>query len=81
MRCIDAELILPLLFDGDLDEASARILRSHLYACGECRELFSNMLLVKAMGRVMRRQWGRFSDTSRLSLSVGQFLGRMRGLD
>ena len=61
MRCADAEQMLPLVFDNDLDGASARGLRLHLCDCSECCELFAGMILAKAIGLVARLEWGRTS--------------------
>jgi len=58
MQCLDAELVLSRVLDDDWDELAARALRLHLSACMDCRESIANLLLVRAMCRVARGQWG-----------------------
>ena len=70
MQCIDAERILPVLLDGDPDVWGTRAMLSHLLTCSDCREIFANMLLVKAMGDVARSQWGRASRPDRVEGAV-----------
>jgi predicted anti-sigma-YlaC factor YlaD len=66
MQCIDAERFLPVLLDRDPDVWGTNTLLSHLYMCSDCREIFANMLLMKAMGNVARSQWGRASTPDRV---------------
>ena len=59
MRCADVEFLLAQLMDGDCDEQAAQALRLHLEMCRSCNEIVSNMLLVRAICRVARGQWGK----------------------
>ncbi len=59
MRCSDAERMLARVLDGDWDTMAARMLHVHLSECTDCRELFANLLLVRAMCRVAREFWGK----------------------
>jgi len=70
MQCVDAERILPVLLDGASGVWGTRAMLSHLAACGDCREIFANMLLVKAMGNVARSQWGRAPGPDRAEGAV-----------
>jgi predicted anti-sigma-YlaC factor YlaD len=72
MQCMDAERILPVLLDGDPDVWGTRATLSHLFMCHDCREVFANMLLMKAMGNVARSQWGRASRPVRVEGAVGR---------
>ncbi len=58
MRCNEAEQILPLLFNRGPGPVRALDLRLHLDECRACRELLANMLLVRAMGLVLRQRRG-----------------------
>jgi hypothetical protein len=59
MECADAELVLSRFLDGDFDGSRVQESRSHLTVCRDCRELIANLLLVQAMGRVVRGTWGK----------------------
>lgn len=71
MECTDAEWVLPLVFDNDLDSVVAQALRLHLCTCPECCELFAEMLLWRAMGRVASSQWGKAWEMANLSEKLG----------
>ncbi len=58
MGCSEAEQILPLLFNRAPSPVRALHLRVHLDKCSACRELLANMLLARAMGLVLRQNWG-----------------------
>ncbi len=60
MKCIDVEAALALIFDESIDDEAERALYSHLVTCPVCCELFADVLLVRAMGRVAASQWGKF---------------------
>ena len=59
MRCADAESLLAQFLDSDCDEQSAYELRLHLKICPSCRESIANLVLVRAICRIARGQWGR----------------------
>ena len=71
MECTDAESALALVFDGDLTGAVAQALCLHLCMCSECCELFAEMLLWRAMGRVASSQWGKAWERADLSKKLG----------
>ncbi len=66
MQCADAEILLSVVRDGNRDESSARELRAHLNVCRNCRDVLANLLLVKAMCRIARGQWGK-TETCKVS--------------
>jgi hypothetical protein len=59
MRCADAEFLLSQFMDSDCDEQAAQELNLHLKICGSCSEIIANLLLVRAICRVARGQWGK----------------------
>ncbi len=73
MECTDAESALTLIFDGELEGAVAQALRLHLCRCTTCRELFAEMLLWRAIGRVASSQWGKAWEKANLSEKLGDW--------
>lgn len=65
MKCGESERELAYLFDDHRIVAGDRELRIHLAACADCRELFANSLLVRALGKVARGSWGRYGIHAR----------------
>jgi hypothetical protein len=61
MECADAELLIACLLDALGDHPFAWALRLHLTACDQCRELWANMLLVRAMEDIAQSTWGKKS--------------------
>lgn len=59
MECADAEKLLACLLDALGDHPCAWTLRLHLTVCGQCRELWANMLLVRALEDIAQSTWGR----------------------
>jgi hypothetical protein len=60
MKCGESERELACLFDDHRMVAGDRELRIHLASCADCRELFANSLLVRALVKVARGSWGRY---------------------
>jgi hypothetical protein len=73
MECADAESVLPLVFDGDLDSAMTLALHVHLCTCTACCEFFAEMLLWRAVARVALSQWGKPWTKVDLSVNWGDF--------
>jgi len=71
MKCPDAESALTLIFDGELEDAVAQVLHLHLCTCTTCCELFAEMLLWRAMGRVASSQWSKTWEKANLSEKSG----------
>ena len=59
MRCSDADFLLSQFLESDCDVQAAQELRLHLKICQSCSEMIANLLLVRAICRVARGQWGK----------------------
>ena len=57
MDCADAESALVRLFDDEPEGGVGRALWLHLAACANCRELLVDLLLVRALCRVVGGEW------------------------
>jgi hypothetical protein len=58
MNCDDVLLSLPQIFDGQLPEPFAIALQLHLQHCAVCREVLTQLLLLGAVSKIARSQWG-----------------------
>lgn len=56
MDCEEAAEMLAGLFDDDADTVEENPC-GHLEACPECRDIFSNLLLLRAFERIARSEW------------------------
>jgi hypothetical protein len=58
MNCEDAEQALASLFDVAYNGTIGRELLIHLGSCCDCRDLWSNLVLVRVLERIAREYWG-----------------------
>ncbi len=70
MLCEDAQITLAALFDLDGENAHTIDLRAHLIGCGECRQIYAGLLLLRAVARVARTTWGQ--PYSQATLFIGR---------
>jgi hypothetical protein len=58
MECEQAQQALLYFVYAHGDDSSTAMLSAHLMQCIDCREVLAELVLVQAMGRVARDQWG-----------------------
>ena len=57
MDCDEAEQALASVFDEECDDAVKSELWVHLSICFDCRDLWSNLIFVRAMERIAQEYW------------------------
>jgi hypothetical protein len=59
MECVKVQEALLNFYYSRSGDSPTAMLNAHLMQCVECREMLTELVLVRAMARVARDEWGR----------------------